>query len=130
MYRRSFVLCLSLSLFLFACKTQGSAFVPVTGEKSIAVPAQVEQARMSVLKYAVSCARLSALPRDAEWELETGRGSEKEYRYHNGDWLIVIRLADADDGNQRVMILNQVEHANWTGYVTADGDVVDTHYVR
>lgn len=130
MYHRLFVLCLSLCLFLSACKTQGSAYVPVTGEKSSAAPAQVEQARTSVLKYAVSSARLAALPRDVEWELETGREAEEEYRYHNGDWLIVIRLADTDDGNQRVIVLNQVEHAAWTGYVNADGDVVDTYYVR
>ena len=64
------------------------------------------------------------------WELETGRQSEKEYRYHNGDWLIIIRLADTDDGNKRVLIFNKVEKANWTGYVNADGEVVDTHYAR
>jgi uncharacterized membrane-anchored protein len=130
MYHRLFVHCLSLCLVLSACKPQGSSFVPVTGEESIAAPAQVEQARNTVIKYATTSARLASLPRDAEWELETGRQSEKEYRYHNGDWLIVIRLADTVDGNRQVMVCNQVEHANWTGYVTANGDVVDTHYVR
>jgi hypothetical protein len=130
MYHRLFVLCLSLGLLLSACKTQGSAYLPVTGEKSLAAPDQVEQARTSVLKYAVSSARLGSLPRDTEWELETSPGSEKEYRYHNGDWLLVIRLADTSDGNRWVMITNQVERAAWTGYVNADGDVVDTYYAR
>jgi hypothetical protein len=130
MYHRLFVLCLSFSLSLSACKHQGPALVPVTGEQNIAAPAQVEQARNTVIKYATSSARLATVPRDEKWELETSRGSEKEYRYHNGDWLLIIRLASSDDGNKRVMIFNQVEHAVWTGYVTADGEVVDTYYTR
>lgn len=130
MYHRLFVLYLSFGLFLSACKPQAPALLPITSEKSSPAPAQVEQARMSVLKYATTSARLASLPRDTEWELETGQQSEKEYCYRNGDWLIVIRLADTDEGNRRVIIVNQVEHAAWTGYVNADGDVVDTYYAR
>jgi hypothetical protein len=128
MYQRLFVLCLSLCLFLSACKPQVPSFVPVTGVKSNPVPMQVETVRSSVLKYVTSSERLAALPGDAEWQME--ERSEKEYRFRSGDWLIVIWPADADDGNQRIVILNEVEKAAWTGYINADGRVVDTYYAR
>jgi hypothetical protein len=130
MVHRLFVLCLSLSLFLSACKPQAPAFVPVTGGKSASAPAQVELARNNVLHYIVSSGRLATLPRDADWSMEVNPRSEREYRFHNADWLIMIRLANTDDGPQQVLIFNKGENVSWTGYVTTDGKVVDTYYVR
>lgn len=128
MNRRLSAVCLFLSLFLSACKPQVPSFVPVTGGKIISVPAQVEAVRSSVLKYVISSERLATLPQDTGWQME--ERSEKEYCFRNGDWLIMIWLADSEDGNQRVIIFNEVEEAAWTGYINADGKVVDTYYAR
>ena len=129
MYPRLFVLCLPLIL-LSACKPQASHLVPVTGEMKVSAPAQVEMARNHVLNYVVSSARLANLPQNADWQVEISPRSENEYHFRNGNWLIMIWLADPDDGRQRVVILNQVDDDGWTGYITADGEVVDTYYAR
>ncbi len=130
MYHRLFAVCVSLIVLLTACKPQAPTFVPVTGDKMVSAPAQVEQARSQVLKYVVSSARLTNLPQDADWQMEVSPRSEKEFHFRSGSWLIMIWEADAESGNERVIILNQLEKDGWTGYVTADGRVVDTHYVR
>lgn len=129
MYHRLFVLCLSLIL-LSACKSQASKLVPVTGEMKISAPAQVELARNHVLSYLVSSARLANLPRNADWQVEISPRSENEYHFRNGDWVIMIWMADSNDGRQQIVILNNVEDDAWTGYVTVDGEVVDTYYAR
>ncbi len=130
MYQRLFALCLSLILLLSACKPHLTSLVPVTSGRVASVPAKVELARDTCLKYVASSARLAALPLDENWQMEPNPVSDHEFQYHNGNWLIVIWLADTDEGNERVVILNRAKNTAWTGYVTANGSVVDTYYTR
>jgi hypothetical protein len=130
MDRRLFVLCISIVLLLASCRSQAPAFLPVTGGKNATAPMQVELARRNVLKYILSSSRLASLPQDVDWQMEVSERSENEYHFRSGDWLIMIWLPNADGGTQRVVILNPIKKASWTGYVTAEGDVVDTHYTR
>jgi hypothetical protein len=130
MYRRLFALAIPVVLLISACKPQAPSFLPVTGASSVSAPAQVEQARTQVLAYVLDSARLVDLPTDADWKLEANEKSDDEYDYRSGDWLIMIWLPDSSYRHQRVIILNQVQHASWIGYVTPEGDVVDTTYAR
>jgi hypothetical protein len=127
---RLFTLCMPVVLLLAGCQPKLKTFVPVTGVKETTLPALVEQSRASVLEYVLSSSRLATLPSEADWQLDTSQASEGLYRFRSGDWLIMIWLADADKGNQRVIILNKAENASWGGYVTPDGHVVDTSYSR
>ena len=127
---RLFSLCMPVVLLLAGCQPKLKTIVPVTGVKETTLPALVEQSRASVLEYVLSSSRLANLPSEADWQLDTNQASEGLYRFRSGDWLIMIWLADADEGNQRVIILNKAENASWGGYVTPDGDVVDTSYSR
>jgi hypothetical protein len=130
MDRRMFVLCISIVLLLASCRSQAPAFLPVTGGKNASAPVQVELARRNVLKYILASSRLASLPQDVDWQMEVSEQSENEYHFRSGDWLIMVWLPSADGGTQRVVILNPIKKACWTGYVTAEGDVVDTHYTR
>lgn len=130
MDKRLFALYLVTVLLLSGCKPQAPAFLPVTGGKSVSAPIQVEMARKNALQYVVVSSRLSALPQDADWQLDTQQSSANEYCYRNGDWQVVILLKDSRDENQRVVILNQTNKSAWTGYITPAGDIVDTYYSR
>jgi hypothetical protein len=43
---------------------------------------------------------------------------------------MLVWPADANQENQRVIIINKVENVAWRGYVAPDGHVVDTAYYR
>jgi hypothetical protein len=124
-----FALCMSGLLGLASCQSQAPTILPVTGLQQVA-PAQVILARDNVLEYVLSSSRLAGLPQSADWQLEAGEASEKEYGFCSGDWQVRVWLADADDGNHTVIIINKVNHTSWTGYVTPKGHVVDTAYGR
>lgn len=114
---RLFFLC--AVLLLTGCQPQIQKLLPITGVEEVSLAAPAELARESVLQYILSSSRL-----------ETGKQAEGEYRFRSGDWLMLIRSADTGDAIQKVLIINPVEKASWTGYVTADGHVVDTAYGR
>ena len=118
------------ALLLTACQPEAQKLLPVTGDQEVSLAAPAELARDSVLDYIVASARLAALPASADWQLEAAMQAEGEYYFRSGDWLMLIRSADTGEAIQRVVILNPVEKASWTGYVTADGRVVDTAYGR
>ena len=117
-------------LLLTACQTKAQKLLPVTGSKDISLSAPAELARDNVLRYILSSSRLANLPPGADWQPDAAEQSEGEYHFRSGDWLMLIRSADTGEAIQRVVILNTVEKASWTGYVTADGRVVDTAYGR
>jgi hypothetical protein len=117
-------------LLLTACQPKAQKLLPVTGVEEMSLAEPAELARDSVLGYILSSSRLANLPAGADWQLEAAEQSEGEYHFRSGDWLMLIRSADSGESIQRVMILNPVEKASWTGYVTADGKVVDTAYGR
>src|SRR5512139_1843046 len=130
MDHRLSVLCLSIVLFLTGCKSQTPAFLPITGGKEPFAPAQVEMARKNVVHYVISSSRLASMPQDADWQLDAQQASEKEYCFRSGDWMIVILQTDREDKTEQIIILNNAEKAVWTGYITPEGDVVDTYYTR
>jgi hypothetical protein len=125
---------LSLSLFtvllLVACQPKPQTFLPVTGGKDVSLALPAELTRDLVLDYVLSSSRLVSLPPATDWQLDAAAASENEYRFRSGDWLMLVRLPDARHPNRQVLLLNQVEPASWTGYVTPDGHVVDTAYGR
>lgn len=120
--------CMPAVLVLAACQPKPRTFLPVTGSKESSLPALVVLTRESVLGYVLSSERLATIPPVPDWQLDASKPSETEYRFRSGDWLMLIRLADAGQEHQRVLIINHVEKLSWTGYVTADGHVVDTAY--
>jgi hypothetical protein len=120
-------LCLSAVLLFTGCANTDQSFIPITSEKS-RIPAAVELARGQVLEYAVSSSRLATALSGLDWQPDD-RQYDGEYRFHSGDWLMVIWRADADQENQRVVIFNKAEHVQWGGYVSPDGGVVDTSYM-
>jgi len=130
--QRLFSLCVAVTLLLAACQSpsEEQTFLPITGGESVSLPAAVERAHQQVLDYLVSSARLPGLPGRADWQSESGEVPEGEYHFRSGDWLMMIRSATTEDENQLVMLINQVERASWTGYITPDGRVVDTAYYR
>jgi hypothetical protein len=115
---------------LTACQPKAQKLLPVTGSKDISLSAPVELARDNVLGYILSSGRLADLPAGADWQLDAAVQSEGEYHFRSGDWLMLIRSADTRAAIQRIVIINPVEKVSWTGYVTADGQVVDTAYGR
>jgi Ser/Thr protein kinase RdoA (MazF antagonist) len=121
---RLWIVCLP-ALLLAACQSKAKAFLPVTGLEKSALPALVAMTRENVLQYVVSSARLESIPATPDWQLDRERSSEEEYCFRSGEWTMLIRPAETQ---QRVLILNRAEGASWIGYVTADGDVVDTTY--
>lgn len=127
---RRFTGILMLGLFLMgACQAETPALLPITGSNNkSSLPARVVLAHESVLEYVLD-SRLTDIPSQADWQLQEIR-NENEYNFHSGDWLMVIRAPKDDTGHQWVVILNRVEKISWTGYMTADGRVVDTAYGR
>ena len=121
-------LCLSALLLLTGCLPKDRSFVPVTGAEDAFIPALIEQARGNVLEYVISSSRLAAIPPSADWQLDQSEPVEGKYRFRSGDWLMVIWLANADEENQQVVIINKVESAYWCGHVQPDGHVVDTSH--
>lgn len=128
--RSVFSLGIMIVLLLTACQPKAQKLLPVTGSKNISLSAPAELARDNVLGYILSSSRLANLPAGADWQLDAAEQSEGEYHFRSGDWLMLIRSADSGEAIQRVVILNPVEKVSWTGYVTADGRVVDTAYGR
>jgi hypothetical protein len=126
---RWFTFCVSVVL-LAGCQSNTSAFIPITGVEEAILPAPVVLARDQVLDYLVSSAHLAGLPSNADWRHDAVKAPDGEYRLRSGDWLMMIRSAKAQGDNQLVMLLNQVDRASWTGYITPDGRVVDTAYYR
>jgi hypothetical protein len=123
------IICLPAILLVTACQPRTRAFLPVTGVKEEAsLPALVAMTRGNVLEYLLASARLETIPPVTDWEL--AESLEGEYHFRSGDWLMLIRSGAAEEAVQWVLIINQAENASWTGYVTADGDVVDTAYAR
>lgn len=126
---RLFVFGMAVLLLLVGCQSKAPTILPVTGVQE-AAPAEVILARENVLKYVLSSSRLAGLPKEADWQREMEEELENEHCFWSGDWHMIIRSADTDDGNRSIIILNKVEHTSWTGYVTPNGHVVDTAYGR
>ncbi len=122
--------CASVLFLLAGCQPNAQTLIPVTGAEDVSLPEPVALTRANVLDYILSSARLANIPSAGEWKLDDKQGSENEYRFRSGDWLMLISVTETADGNQRVIIFNKVDRASWTGYVTADGRVVDTAYSR
>jgi len=120
-------LCLSAVLLFTGCAMNNEALIPNTGQES-RIPTAVEEARGQVLEYVVSSSGLAAAMSGLEWQLDN-RQYAGEYRFHSGDWIMVIWRADADQENQRVVIFNKAERVQWCGYISPDGGVVDTSYM-
>jgi hypothetical protein len=120
-------LCLSAVLLFTGCGNTDQSFIPITGQES-GIPAEVELARGQVLEYAASSSRLATALSGLDWQLDD-RQYAGEYRFHSGDWIMVIWRADADRENQRVVIFNKAERVQWGGYISPDGGVVDTSYM-
>lgn len=117
--------CGTTVLLLAACQPKTRAFVPLTGMEESSLPALVAMSRENVLEYVVSSERLVTIPAISEWQLDRDRSSEEEFCFRSGDWIMLIRPTEE---SQRVLLLNRAEGASWIGYVTADGDVIDTTY--
>ena len=128
--QRLFSLCISAALVLAGCQSKERAFLPITGGVEVSRPAAVEMARTQVLEYLLASARLPGVPSSADWQPQTGELPEGEYHFRSGDWLMMIRTAQPESDNQKVLLFNQAGGAAWTGYITPDGHVVDTTYYR
>jgi hypothetical protein len=130
--QRLFSLCFAVALLLAGCQSQTRerTFLPITGGEEVARPAAVEVARTQVLDYLLSSTRLPGVPPSADWQPESGELPEGEYHFRSGDWIMMIRLGDSNDSNQQILLINQADHAAWSGYITPDGRLVDTAYYR
>lgn len=116
-------------LLMGACQSEAPALLPVTGSNNkSSLPARVVLAQERVLEYVIA-SRLTEIPSYADWQLHEIQ-NENEYNFRSGDWLMVIWTPKDDTEYQRVVIVNRVEKLSWTGYMTADGKVVDTAYGR
>ncbi|MBI3150862.1 MAG: hypothetical protein HYZ21_01905 [Chloroflexi bacterium] len=120
---------MAVIFLLTSCLSGDRRSIPVTGGEDASAPALVELARENVLEYVIS-SRLPTAPPSADWQLDNGEQLAGEYRFRSGDWLMIISPAERHEGNQRVVIINNVENISWCGYVELDGHVVDTAYIR
>jgi hypothetical protein len=124
-------LCLLAILLLTGCLPKDQPPIPVTGAEEASISALTELARENVLEYVISSSRVAtAPPSSADWQLDGEQQLNGEYRFCSGDWTMLVWLADAQEKNQRVIIINKVENVAWRGYVKPDGHVVDTAYYR
>ena len=123
-------LCLLAILLLTGCQSKEKPLIPVTGAEDASIPVLTKLARENVLEYVLSTSRVAAAPPNVDWQLDGGKKSNGEYCFRSGDWIMLVRLADANQENQRVIIINKVEKVVWRGYVAPDGHVVDTAYYR
>jgi len=123
-------LCLLAILLLTGCQPKEHSLIPVTGAEDASIPVLTKLARENVLKYVISSSRIATAPPSADWKLDSGQQLNGEYCFRSGDWTMLVRLADANQENQRVIIINKVENVAWRGYVAPDGHVVDTAYYR
>ena len=126
----SLPLCLLTILLLTSCQTNDQPLIPVTGAEDASIPMLTQLARENVLEYVISSSRVPTVPSSVEWQLDGGKQLNGEYRFRSGDWVMLVWLADADEENQRVIIINKIENVAWRGYVAPDGHVVDTAYYR
>src|SRR5688500_4610435 len=83
---RKFSLCISVVVSLAGCQSQPQerTFLPITGGDEMARPAAVEVARIQVLDYLLSSARLPGIPPSADWQPESGDVPEDEYHFRSG----------------------------------------------
>ena len=116
-------------LLLTACQPKDQPLIPVTGAEDASIPMLTKLARDNVLEYVVSSSRVPTAPPSADWQND-GRQADGEYRFRSGDWVMLVRLADANEENEWVIIINKVEKVAWRGYIAPDGHVVDTAYYR
>jgi hypothetical protein len=123
-------LCLLTILLMTGCQPKGQPLIPVTGAEEASISALTELARENVLEYVISSSRVGTAPPSADWQLDGGKQLNGEYCFRNGDWIMLVWPADAQEENQRVIIINKVENVAWRGYITPDGHVVDTAYYR
>lgn len=123
-------ICMAVIFLLTSCLSGDRRSIPVTGGEDASAPALVELARENVLEYVISSSRLPTTPPSTDWQLDKGDQLTGEYRFHSGDWLMIILPAETYEGNQRVFIINNVENISWCGYVELNGHVVDTAYIR
>ncbi|HSL42270.1 MAG TPA: hypothetical protein VK897_02485 [Anaerolineales bacterium] len=125
-----FTICVAAVLILTACQPKAKTLLPVTGGQGVSLAAPAASARDSVLEYILSSSRLAALPPGTDWELVQGEHPSEEYHFRNGDWLMLVQLANGHDARQRIILLNRVEKISWSGYITPEGRLVDTAYGR
>jgi hypothetical protein len=123
-------LCLQAILLLTGCLSKEQPLIPVTGAEDASIPVLTKLTRENVLEYVISSSRMATVPPSAGWQLEDGQQLNGEYRFCSGDWVMLVWPADANEENQRVIIINKVENVTWRGYVAPDGHVVDTAYYR
>jgi hypothetical protein len=124
-------LCLLTILLLTGCQPKDQALIPVTGAEEASISALTALARENALEYVISSSRVeTAPPSSADWQLDAGQQLNGEYCFRSGDWTMLVWPADANQENQRVIIINKVENVAWRGYVAPDGHVVDTAYYR
>jgi hypothetical protein len=124
-------LCLLIILLLTACQPKDQPLIPVTGVEEASISTRTELAREKTLEYVISSSRVpTAPPSSADWQLDGGKQLNGEYRFCSSDWVMLVWLADANEENQRIIIINKVENIAWRGYVKPDGHVVDTTYYR
>lgn len=124
------LLSVCIAALLAACQPKAQKLLPITGAQEAALIAPAALARDHVLQYLVSSSRLVTLPPSTDWQLMEGEGPQREYEFRNGDWLMLVRMADSRYAHQEVILINQVAQASWSGYITPDGRVVDTAYGR
>ena len=122
--------CFVVVLILTACQPKARTLLPVTGGQEVSLPAPAALARDSALEYILSSSRLAILPPGTDWEWVQGEHLSQEYHFRNGDWLMMVMLADGHDPRQRIILLNNVEKISWSGYITPEGRLVDTAYGR
>ena len=121
-FRYLLSLCILGTLFLTGC-------IPFTGAED-SVPASVTQTQDSVLAYLTNSSRLAPAPPSVDWQLDSVEQRESEYHFHSGDWHMVIHLANSTHKDHQIVIINHAKNAYWCGYIKADGQVMDTAYLR
>ncbi len=118
-----------LTILLFTGCQQGQPSIPVTGDQDPSLIKPFEEARGNVLTYVTSSARVANAPQDADWQWDITEQVQGQHHFHSGDWRMIVWDAD-DQGCKQIILVNRTENIFWSGYVRADGRVVDTNYSR